>query len=227
MAQRMVRFSDLTNKMIEDDNAVRIIVDQHPALRNGPIEIEASKDEAESIRRSALDIVSLRIFMDDQSEPELVTLEIEAFDKLAGGMDMGDIIHRAQPDSPLPKKSTPTPATEKTEHTSSQHAGKPHRGEPTDTKGEIIHDPDVAASSRGLWSRGAPAEWIKRSGRCEVCGEPTGQVSSGERTSRRRTWIDTSGTDRVFVRRGDVCAGCWQRHLDFQQSKTHHRQIIR
>jgi hypothetical protein len=44
MAQRMVRFSDLTNKIIEDDAVVRIVVEQHPALENGPVEIEASQD---------------------------------------------------------------------------------------------------------------------------------------------------------------------------------------
>jgi hypothetical protein len=37
MAQRMVRFSDLTNKIIEDNDAtVRIVVERHPALRDGP-----------------------------------------------------------------------------------------------------------------------------------------------------------------------------------------------
>jgi hypothetical protein len=36
MAQRMVRFSDLTNKIIEDDAVVRIVVEQHPALRMAP-----------------------------------------------------------------------------------------------------------------------------------------------------------------------------------------------
>jgi hypothetical protein len=227
MAQRMVRFSDLTNKMIEDDNAVRIIVEQHPALQNGPVEIEASKDEIEVIRKGALDIVSLTILMDDGSEPEPVTMDIEAFDKLADGMNMIDIISRAQPAGPLRKKSTPIPTTEELEHTPLEHTGKPPRNEITDAKKETIHDLDAAASSRGLWARGASAEWIKRSGRCEVCGEPTGQVSAGERASRRRTWVDTSGTDRVFVRRGDVCTSCWQRHLDLQQSKAHHRQIIR
>jgi hypothetical protein len=28
----MVRFSDLTNKIIDDDAVVRIVVEQHPAL---------------------------------------------------------------------------------------------------------------------------------------------------------------------------------------------------
>jgi hypothetical protein len=54
MAQRMVRFSDLTNKIIEDDAVVRIVVEQHPALENGPVEIEASQDEVEPIRKGAL-----------------------------------------------------------------------------------------------------------------------------------------------------------------------------
>ena len=35
MAQRMVRFSDLTNKIIGDEGVVRIVVEQHPALQNG------------------------------------------------------------------------------------------------------------------------------------------------------------------------------------------------
>ncbi|MCA1694484.1 MAG: hypothetical protein LC749_07025 [Actinobacteria bacterium] len=52
MAQRLVRFSDLTNKIIEDDAAVRIVVEQHPALENGPVEIEASEDEVEPIRKA-------------------------------------------------------------------------------------------------------------------------------------------------------------------------------
>jgi hypothetical protein len=58
-AQRLVRFSDLTNKIIEDDAVVRIVVEQHPALGNGPVEIEASEDEVEPIRKGALSLVTL------------------------------------------------------------------------------------------------------------------------------------------------------------------------
>ena len=96
MAQRMVRFSDLTNKIIENDNeAVRIVVEQHPALGNGPVEIEAAKDEIEHVLGASLDAVSLKIFMGDGSEPQTVTMETDAFNKLAGGMDMADVIRRA------------------------------------------------------------------------------------------------------------------------------------
>ncbi|MFZ0120523.1 MAG: hypothetical protein WAN20_17630 [Pseudonocardiaceae bacterium] len=44
------RFSDLTNKITDDEEVVRIVVEQHPALQNGPVEIEASKDEVKPIR---------------------------------------------------------------------------------------------------------------------------------------------------------------------------------
>ena len=45
MGTKTVRFSDLTNKIIDDDEVVvRLIVEQHPALTDGPVEIEASKE---------------------------------------------------------------------------------------------------------------------------------------------------------------------------------------
>jgi len=74
MAQRLVRFSDLTNKMIDDAAVVRIVVEQHPALENGPVEIEASEDEVEPIRKGALSLVTVKLYQGDGSEPETVTM---------------------------------------------------------------------------------------------------------------------------------------------------------
>ena len=53
MAQRLARFSDLTNKIIQDDELVRIVIEQHPARRNGPVELEAAADGVDVIRTSA------------------------------------------------------------------------------------------------------------------------------------------------------------------------------
>jgi hypothetical protein len=100
MAQRLVRFSDLTNKIIEDDAVVRIVVEQHPALENGPVEIEAAEDEVEPIRKGALSLVTVKLYQGDGSVPETVTMEIEEFNNLAGGVDMGDVIRRAGPAYP-------------------------------------------------------------------------------------------------------------------------------
>ena len=226
MGQRIVHFSDLTDTVIEDHALVRIVVEQHPALQNGPVELEVSKDEVVPVRKGALDIVNLKIFTDDGSEPEAVAMELEVFNKLADGKDMVDIIRRAQPAYPPRKQTTATPATGKLKHASEEAAGKPHQGKTTDTEETIRNNPDAADSSRGLRSRSSPMEWMKRSGHGEVCGNSMGRTSSGERASRRQAWIDTSGTDRVFVRRGDVCTDCWQRHLDLQQSRPHRRQIM-
>jgi hypothetical protein len=41
MGQRVVRFSDLTNKIIEDDPVARIVVEQHPALDRSFVGVSA------------------------------------------------------------------------------------------------------------------------------------------------------------------------------------------
>ena len=142
MAQRMVRFSDLTNKIIDDDDVVRVVVEQHPALHNGPVEIEVSEDEVEPIRKGALSVVSLKIYQANGSAPEAITMEIEAFNQLAGEVDMVDIIRRAEPAYPPRKqvKSAPASVAERLEYATLEHAGKPHRGKTTDAEKEIVRN---------------------------------------------------------------------------------------
>lgn len=149
MAQRMVRFSDLTNKIIDDGaTVIRIVVERHPALQNGPVEIEAAPDEVEPIRKGALSVVSLKLYHGDGSEPETVTMEIEAFNKLAADMDMADIIRRAQPAYPPRKQGKSTSATEKLDYSSLEHAGKPHRGKITEAEKEAVRDNLAAINER-------------------------------------------------------------------------------
>jgi hypothetical protein len=149
MAQRMVRFSDLTNKIIDDDDAlVRIVVEQHPALEHGPVEVEAAKGEIEPIRSGALSVVSLKLYEGDGTEPETVTMEIEAFNKLAGDMDMVDIIRRAQPAYPPRKQTKPAAAIEKLDYSTLEHAGKPHRGKTTEAEKETIRNNLAAINER-------------------------------------------------------------------------------
>jgi hypothetical protein len=64
------------------------VVEQHPALENGPVEIEAAQDEIKHVLRTSLNVVSLKIFMGDGSEPQTVTMDLAAFNKLADEMDM-------------------------------------------------------------------------------------------------------------------------------------------
>ncbi|MEO7194133.1 MAG: hypothetical protein ABIZ05_04810 [Pseudonocardiaceae bacterium] len=152
MAQRMVRFSDLTNKIIEGDDAVvRIVIERHPALGDGPVEIEAAEDEIEPIRKGALSAVSLKLYHGDGSEPEAVTMEIETFNKLAGDRDMVDIIRRAEPAYPPRKQARPAsgPAAEKLDYSILERAGRPHRGKVTEAEKETVRD-NLPAINEGL-----------------------------------------------------------------------------
>ena len=151
MAQRLVRFSDLTNKIIDDDAAVvRIVVEQHPALENGPVEIEASLDEVEPIRKGALSLVTVKLYQGDGSEPETVTMEIEEFNNLAAGLDMDDVIRRAGPAYPPRKRARPAlaSAVDKLDYSTLQHAGKPHRGKTTDAEKETVQGNLTAINER-------------------------------------------------------------------------------
>lgn len=142
MAQRLVRFSDLTNKIIDDDEVVRIVIEQHPALQNGPVELEAAADEVDAIRTSVLNVVSLKLYPGDGSAPETVTMEIEAFNKLASDRAMADVLREAQPAYPPRRPTKPTAAStaDKLDYASLEHAGKPHRGKTTDAEKEIVRN---------------------------------------------------------------------------------------
>jgi hypothetical protein len=154
MAQRMVRFSDLTNKIIEEDQVVRIVVEQHPALDNGPVEVEASLDEVEPIRKSALNLVSLKLYLvGDGSEPEVITAEVQEFNNLATGLDMADIIRRAQPAYPPRKQTRPAPVVDKLDYSTLEHAGKPHRGKTTDAEKDMVRQ-NLAAINERLEAEG-------------------------------------------------------------------------
>jgi hypothetical protein len=141
MGQRVVRFSDLTNKIIEDDAVARIVIEQHPALENGPVEIEAAQDEIKHLLGTSLDVVSFKVFMGDGAAPETVTMEIAAFNKLANGVDMADVIRRGQPAYLPRRQARPAPASaDKFDYASLEHAGKPHRGKTTDAEKEIVRN---------------------------------------------------------------------------------------
>lgn len=111
MGRRFVYFSDLTNQTFEDDRELeRIVVVWHPDLENGPVELEVSGGELESIRSSALRVVSLILPQGNGSASETVTMDIEAFNRLAEGRDIADVLRQAEPAHPPRKQTKPGPA---------------------------------------------------------------------------------------------------------------------
>ena len=101
MGQRVVYFSDLTDKPIEDGKSVAcLVIVNHPALEGGPVKLEVSEGEIEYIRSSALSTVSLKLSLNDGSGPGTVTMELGAFNRLVGEKDMAEVIRGAAPAYP-------------------------------------------------------------------------------------------------------------------------------
>ena len=179
MAVRMVHFSDLSGATItEDTDVVRLVVEQHPLLQNGPVELEIMVDEADVVRKNALNVVNVKLFHGDGSEPEAIAMDIETFNQLATGVDMEDVLSRAEP-AYAPRKKTASaaaPAGEKLDYASPEHAGKPHRGKTTEAEKRTIRD-NLQVVNERLRREGirtidlSNAEHVSRYGLEELAGE--------------------------------------------------------
>ena len=143
MGQKTVRFSDLSGQLImEDDALARIVVQEHPELADGPVEIEALTGEAEAIEQAALRVAVVDLYLRDDIEPRRVVLEADAFDKLATQNPMAELLISAA--RPV-RRSSRTPASaasrgDRVDYGTLEHAGRPHKGKITDAEKQLVRD---------------------------------------------------------------------------------------
>ncbi|MFD9593965.1 hypothetical protein ACFWA9_14560 [Kitasatospora sp. NPDC059973] len=141
MGQKIIRFSDLTGKHVENDgDLVRVVVRQHPDLEGGPVEIEALAEELAPVEELALDLVTIELHFPDAEEPETVVLEAEAFNRLASAAPMADVLRGAKRVArTVPSQAAvPTGAKERVNYASLAHAGRPHKGRTTDAEKQLV-----------------------------------------------------------------------------------------
>ncbi|MEU9129361.1 hypothetical protein AB0D08_14860 [Kitasatospora sp. NPDC048540] len=144
MGQKIIRFSDLTGKHVENDaDLVRIVVRQHPDLADGPVEIEALADElttVEELEELALDLVTIELHHPEADEPETVVLEAEAFNQLASAAPMAEVLRGAKRVArTIPSQAAaPASAKERVNYASLDHAGRPHKGRTTDAEKQLV-----------------------------------------------------------------------------------------
>jgi hypothetical protein len=174
MGQKVVRFSDLSGKIVEDGELVKIVVTQHPALVDGPVEIEAAPSELAEIGDRVIDVVSFEVF-EAGEEPRLVVMPLAEFDKLATDDPMDVVLKAAKKSYAKPARAKSTGET-KVNYGSLEHAGKPHRGKVNDAEKQIIRDHLEQVNAR-LESDGlrlidlADAEIVARYGLEELAAE--------------------------------------------------------
>lgn len=143
MGQKIVRFSDLTGKTVEDeDQLVRIVVTGHPDLEHGPVELEALTDELTTVEENSLDLVTFELHYPGEDEPETVVMEVEAFNQLAADTPMPEVLRGAKRVvGVIPSQVRPA-ATEKARinYAGLEHAGKPHKGRTTDAEKAVVQE---------------------------------------------------------------------------------------
>ena len=98
MGQKTVRFSDLSGQLImRDDALARIVIQEHPELSDGPVEIEALADEALAMEKDALRVAVLDLSLPGEEAPRRVTLDAEAFGALVTEKAVGEMLANARP----------------------------------------------------------------------------------------------------------------------------------
>jgi hypothetical protein len=142
MGQKTVRFSDLSGKLImEDDALARVVVHEHPDLVDGPVEIEALADEAKVIEQAALRVVVVDLYLPDDYEPRRITMDAGAFDGLASERPVSELLIAARP----ARRGSRTPANgasrhDRADYSTLEHAGQPHKGKTTDAEKLLVRD---------------------------------------------------------------------------------------
>jgi hypothetical protein len=148
VGQKTVRFSDLSGELIADGDApARIVVQEHPELTDGPVEIESLADEARGMEKAALRVAVVDLYLPGEDEPRRVTMQAADFDKLATDRPMSELLITARPARRASRSASasrsapaPAPAADRTDYATLEHAGTPHKGKTTDAEKRLVRE---------------------------------------------------------------------------------------
>jgi hypothetical protein len=109
VGQKTVQFSDLSGQLITGDEApARIVVQAHPGLGDGPVEIEALSGEATEIEKAGGQAALLDLYFPGEDQPRRVVLDAVEFDRLATDRPMSEVLataRRAKPARRSPRSA--------------------------------------------------------------------------------------------------------------------------
>jgi hypothetical protein len=149
VGDRLVKFSDLSNAMIEPGSPyARIVIERHSELPAGrKVTLDCLPDELKGIDDLEIDMVLCTVY-EDGKDARKVTMQREDFDAMArGDDDMPTLIaNNMQEVKPAPAR-TRAPST-RIDYSSIEHAGRPHRGVTTEAEKEIVRTQLDAVNER-------------------------------------------------------------------------------
>ncbi|NLU79490.1 hypothetical protein HCA58_14080 [Micromonospora sp. HNM0581] len=138
MGKKTIHVSDFSGTVLSaDDEAIRVVVLEHPDLVAGPVQLEATPAEVESLDDGALDVAVVEIHdRHGHGEPRRVVLTASEFDAMATDVPMAQLLKTAERVRP-PKARR---STEKIDYGTIEHAGRPHRGRVTEEEARLVRE---------------------------------------------------------------------------------------
>jgi hypothetical protein len=98
MGQKTVRFSDLSGQLImREESLARVVIQEHPELGDGPVEIEVLADEALALEKETLRVAVLDLYLPGEDLPRRVTIDADAFSALVTEKSVGEMLVGARP----------------------------------------------------------------------------------------------------------------------------------
>ena len=141
MGQKTVRFSDLNGQLITDDEApARIVIQEHPDLPDGPVELEALADEATGIEKAGGQAALVDLYLPGSDRPRRVVLDAAEFDKLATDRPMSELLAAARPARRASRAAAVPAREDRVNYGTFEHAGKPHKGKTTDAEKQLVRE---------------------------------------------------------------------------------------
>ena len=82
---------------MRDDVLARIVIQEHPDLGDGPVEIETLADEALAMEKETLRVAVLDLYLPGEELPRRVTMDADAFSALVTEKSVGEMLVAARP----------------------------------------------------------------------------------------------------------------------------------
>lgn len=113
MGQKTVQFSDLSGQLVTGgEPPARIVVQAHPGLADGPVEIEALSGEATEIEKAGGQAALLDLYFPGEDQPRRVVLDAAEFDRLAIDRPMSEVLATARRAKPARRSARSASARE-------------------------------------------------------------------------------------------------------------------
>lgn len=138
-----VKVSDLTGKIIDQEEQVaRLVVEEHPHF-DKPITLEGLPSEIEKQLPEDSEYVALSYFPPGEGQPRQVLMPLDKFNSLFEESDPETVLQTAlanqQEEQPKSRRGGQRAAT-KIDYSSSEHAGEPHRGSISEDEKEYVRE---------------------------------------------------------------------------------------